>query len=134
MANLESKGCELASELRNSIQNVDNMIEIEVGNMLCCHLSDLLLVISENSRQYSRISSSKYLLKLLLENKGRTNATKRTLSVIEVAERELLMNRESISILRIRKGVLKELIIKEIKKIMMMIITRRELIESWTCL
>ncbi|PON74053.1 hypothetical protein TorRG33x02_248300 [Trema orientale] len=64
----------------------------EIGNLLCCHLSDLLFVVSENSGQYEKCNDFKHLLKLLKGHQGKTNAIKRIHSVFEAAERELVIN------------------------------------------
>ncbi|PON74054.1 hypothetical protein TorRG33x02_248310 [Trema orientale] len=64
----------------------------EIGNLLCCHLCDLLFVVSEDWGQYGKCSYFKSLLKLLMKNQGKTIAIKRIISVIEVAEKEFLRN------------------------------------------
>ncbi|PON41733.1 hypothetical protein PanWU01x14_287030 [Parasponia andersonii] len=157
MEDIEVKACELVSELRNSIQKMDNkheelytcvtairnnLVELtkdqqllkqnffEVGTfssssdhangdnslglklllsnkletlkkegeeqnqklLLCCHLCDLLSVVSEDWEQYAECSHFKYLLQLLKRKQGKTYAIKRILYVIKVAEKELLRN------------------------------------------
>ena len=64
----------------------------DIGNLLCCHLCDVLFVVSENIRLYGKFNYLKSVLELTMKHQGKTNAIRKILFVIEAAEIELERN------------------------------------------